>query len=208
MTGWAYFLGLTLTDSLQDWEKNENQVAWGTDQELALRKALQEVFPQSNTFLCVQHLKKTLERYLHTHAHKLGMPETDRAALVHSIFSGDNSVLASNSLEEFLQRVDDVELPYRTDERWGEGGHRDYLRKMFVDLEVHVWVPTRAGFHRARADWTTNSCESMNNILKNATARTPKKTLSEMVEMMELQFAIKDAEEVRAIHGTGEVKFN
>ena len=76
----------------------------GSDEELALTKAIDFNFPASNRFLCTKHLRDGTLAYLQM---KVGVPQKERNEICRSIFGDDGLVNANDSID-FDEKSKDV----------------------------------------------------------------------------------------------------
>ena len=64
------------------------QMEFGTDDEKALTKAIEHVFPSATRYLCTKHLKDNVKHYL---LNKVGIEKRERETLMNSLF-GDGGI--------------------------------------------------------------------------------------------------------------------
>jgi len=143
----------------------------GSDEELALVKALRVAFPDSRQLYCVIHCRDNVRDYLT----KTGVSQTVREELVRLLFGTDGLAMSpdENAFEDRRAQV------------------LQYVRQYCVDVENYVasrtipklltncetlWKAPWLGVQR----WTNNSCESANNLIKLALDWKPAR-LTELV---------------------------
>ena len=68
---------------------------FGSDEEQAITKAIESVFPSSNRTLCTKHLKDNVIAYMQ---HEAGVPQKARHRIAEKIFGDDGLSVADNSL--------------------------------------------------------------------------------------------------------------
>ena len=81
-----------------------SQLAIGTDDKQAIRKAIREVLPSVTNILCFRHLKNNLTRYLQKN---VGLIESERRRVVQDIF-GVNGVITVTDERLFNARLNDI----------------------------------------------------------------------------------------------------
>ena len=79
-----------------------------TDDEKALTKAIEHVFPNATRYLCTKHLKDNVKHYLQN---KVGVERKEREAIMNSIF-GDDSIVDANSTIDFETRSSEINNKY------------------------------------------------------------------------------------------------
>ena len=77
----------------------------GTDDEKALTKAIEHVFPNATRYLCTKHLKDNVKHYLQN---KVGVERKEREAIMNSIF-GDDGIVDANSTIDFETRSSELD---------------------------------------------------------------------------------------------------
>ena len=81
------------------------QMEFGSDDEKALTKAIEHVFPLSERYFCTKHLKDNIKHYCQN---KVGMPKTDRQNVMNKLFDQDGLV-DSNTTVDFDVRADEID---------------------------------------------------------------------------------------------------
>ena len=67
---------------------------FGSDEEQAITKAIESVYPSSNRTLCTKHLKDNVVAYMQ---HESGVPQKDRHRIAEKIFGEDGLTVADTS---------------------------------------------------------------------------------------------------------------
>ena len=87
---------LCSSDIINKFELNLNcDILIGSDEEKALTKAIDSVFPSSIRFLCTKHLKDGTSAY---HQKEVGVPQKDRTEICKAIFGEEGIVNADDSI--------------------------------------------------------------------------------------------------------------
>ena len=77
----------------------------GSDDEKALTKAIEHVFPSARRYLCTKHLKDNIKFYLQN---KVGIDKVERDTVMKSLF-GSEGIVDANTTIEFENRSDKLE---------------------------------------------------------------------------------------------------
>ena len=72
----------------------DKKLVFGSDEEQALTKAIESVFPSSTRTLCTKHLKDNVMAYMQNEA---GVPQRDRHKTTNAIFGDDGLSGADDS---------------------------------------------------------------------------------------------------------------
>jgi len=83
---------------------------FGSDDEKALTKAIDHVFPSANRYLCTKHLKDNVTHYIKD---KTGMDKLQREETMTKLF-GNNGITAANSAIQFDSMSTQLELDTET----------------------------------------------------------------------------------------------
>ena len=140
-----------------------DKMEFGSDDEKALTKAIEHVFPNSTRYLCTKHLKDNIKHYCQN---KVGMTKTDRDNIMNKLFGDDGVVEADTTIEfetKSEQLVNLVRDKYPAFANY-------YDSRLQPRLKNYVFQPNRS---RTDKLWTNNNAESLNNILKLATNWRP-----------------------------------
>lgn len=166
---------------------------FGTDDEKALTKAIEEVFPSADRYLCTKHLKDNIKHYLQN---KIGVEIKQRNILMNDLFGSGGLIDADSTLDfetkasEFEEKIDKENDSLKT----------YFCNNLKPRLLEFVFKPRRKtnGFK----NWTNNNAESMNNILKLSLDWKPKRT-RELVEKMYDITNLHFMDYRSALHDTG-----
>jgi len=123
----------------------------GSNEEKALTKAIDVVFPISKRSLCTKHLKDNITDYL---KNKIGINTKDRIHLIDLIF-GEQGILNSADIFQFEERCSQLLTDF----------NNYFERTLKPKLELNDKNLGREGLNAANR-WTSNNAESINNIMK------------------------------------------
>ena len=158
------------------------QMEFGTDDERALTKAIEHVFPSATRYLCTKHLKDNVKHYL---MNKVGIEKRDRESVMNTLF-GDGGIVDANTTVDFSSRStefeDTLKAKYPAFEKY-------YAQNLKPRLEKFVFEPARKD--QSNKKWTNNNAESINNILKISVDWKPKHTeelIQKLYSVTELHF--------------------
>ena len=133
------------------------KMEFGSDDERALTKAIEHVFPGSERLQCTKHLKDNIKHYCQN---KVGMHTKDRENIMDSLF-GQDGIADANTTIEFDTKS--AELEISTKEKYPAFA-KYYETNLQPRLRKHVFEPNRKRVEKKL--WTNNNAESLNNILK------------------------------------------
>lgn len=125
-----------------------------SDEEKAIKKAIQQVFQNPVHLLCTKHLKDNVRRYLKD---KEGCSTRDREFVVSTIF-GQNGAIKSDDSFSYDSKLADLHnflKKFPTFQNYFDTCLKPHLDK-------HVFQPLQDGI--ITEQWTNNNSESMNNI--------------------------------------------
>ena len=182
----AYFMG-HLSTKFVDCESQYLRI--GSDDELALRKAILHAFPKSQRLLCTRHMKDNVIRYLQD---KVGCESKTRNAIASEIFGTDGLTAAvdiSDCDERAARLVGHLEAK-TTDE------FQTYVRNK-------VLVQLRENLHSGNLKWTSNNVESINHVFKQAVNWTPQ-MLPDLIDTLFKLVTCQIHDSQRAIMGRGD----
>jgi transposase-like protein len=144
---------------------------FGSDQEKAVLKALNALFPECPKLLCVRHLMQNLVDHLKD---KIGLPSKDRMKVANDVMK----LCDVDSVEEFDAEANRLEAEL-------QGLYPSFGRYFsdFTDaLKKYCMIPHLSGYHDS-VDYTTNANESMNIQAKFRTGWKPQ-SLPDLVSMI------------------------
>ena len=132
---------------------------FGSDEEDALRNAMELLFPLAFRLSCMRHLTKNFDSFL---SDKVGLPCPDRTRLLERLVGqfGMMTMSASNH----VQLADQLQLVAEDSEEQV----RRYMDRVSPLLVENRGALERPGLCQKTALWTSNNCESMNPVLKQA----------------------------------------
>ena len=170
-----------------------DHMEFGSDDEKALTKAIDHVFPQAKRYLCTKHLKDNLKNYCQN---KVGMPKKDREEIMTQIF-GDAGLAEANTTVDFLQTAEQIDNSTR--EKYPVFA-KYFESNLKARLQNYVFRPNRS--RDSSKQWTNNNAESLNNILKLSTSWRPKST-HELIEKLYQVTHLHFMDYRSAMHSTG-----
>jgi hypothetical protein len=172
-------------------EISGKQLAFGSDEEKAMTKALHHCFPDSKHILCTRHLDENVRRKLR---HDIGASDSSVQAVINDIFGKSGLKSAENECDFDLQAMELAEKYADKIPRFAAY----FSNQCLSNIKNYVWKPATEQF--STLNWTNNSCESMNNILKlsaNWKALKLPELLEKLHQIVKLQY--KDMR--RNLHG-------
>jgi hypothetical protein len=168
------------------------RMMFGTDDELALKKAIMAAFPTSALVSCTRHLRNNVEDYL---KNQVGVGEKHRKQISTAIF-GESGLTAADDMDILDYRIEMLQnmcedLPV----------FLDYLDKRLIPLiKSNVVQPQiKSGLQR---NWTNNNAESLNHVLKSK-VNWKSSTLPEIIKAIEDLVVTSQTDVERAIYGAG-----
>ena len=161
----------------------------GSDEEKAMTKAIESVFPESRRFVCTKHVKENTINYM---KNKAGVPQKDRNAITENIFGkgGITHADSSFSFDKGVQKVLKV------------AGRYPRFRKYFTDHLQPLLSGYIASSDPKMRNWTNNNCESINHILKMDANWTAHKT-RDLIDILHDVTLLHFRDFRRALHGAG-----
>lgn len=167
----------------------------GSDDEKALTRALDSIFPNATRYLCTKHLKDNLSEYL---KNKVGITQGTRKKMVDEVFGRQGLVSLHDTLA-FEEKASAI--------------RQDHLEQFpdfvsYFDNQVkgrifeYVVKPNRKNPTTSNRLWTNNNCESLNHVLKQVTKWQPKKT-PDLVRCLYDAAHIKLLDIRSSLHGMG-----
>ena len=169
---------------------SENMI-FGSDDEKALTKAIDQVFPDATRMLCTKHLRENVQFYLQS---KVGTERGQRQAIVNSIFGADGLLNADTTIE-FETRSQQLE----TSSEQLPAFQNYYRTRLKPRLEKYVFEPRRKVENK---QWTNNNAESINNVFKLAVDWKPQRT-KELILKLYSVVSIHYMDYRSALHGHG-----
>ena len=146
---------------------------FGSDEETALTKSMESVFPSSSRTLCTKHLKDNVLAYMKNEA---AVPQKERHKIADAVFSDDGVTSADDSTLFDKRTVSVLKLAHNYPKFVSY-----FTRKVIPTLKNYVFGPKHE--HNVQNNWTNNNCESLNNIMKLDADWRPG-TTPEMIELL------------------------
>lgn len=172
-----------------------DKIEFGSNDEKALTKAIEHVFPLTERLLCTKHLKDNIKHYCQN---KMGMPKNDREMIMAKLFA-ENGLADANSTVDFDAKSHELESStkqkYPVFAKYFETNLEPRLRK-------HVFQPNRKRYGEKM--WTNNNAESLNNILKLSMDWRPKST-QELIQKLHNVTKLQFSDYRSALHDTGNI---
>ena len=136
---------------------------FGTDDEKAMKQAMQAAFPDSSLLSCTRHLKQNVDVYLKD---KIGVCRKERSSIINSIFgpSGITSADEDVTFDHALKKTEDlIDIFAPSFNRYFQDRVVSLLHSNFITQAKAIGVAPLV-------NWTTgnNNCESLNAMLKHA----------------------------------------
>ena len=134
-----------------------SQPIFGTDDEVALKQAIQTSFPQSSAISCTRHLQQNVDEHLRDN---IGVSEADRSAIIASIFGPDGITRAADQTTfEFLLQTTIVTYKAIAP------SFDDYFTSTVIPLLRTNFATTMSSrCSPPLVNWTNAKCESMNAV--------------------------------------------
>ena len=157
-------------------------IEFGTDDEKALTKAIDHVFPSATRLLCTKHLKDNVKHYLQNN---VGMDKAYRDTVINKIF-GEDGTTDANCTIDFETRTEELQQSM-------EGKYprfQTYFEKQLKTRLKH-YVVDPCIVDSSKRNWTNNNAESLNNILKLAVDWKPqgaRELIKKLHSVTELHF--------------------
>ena len=139
-----------------------SQPVFGTNDEIAMKQAIQTSFPQSSALSCTRHLKQNIDEYLRD---TIGTNHTDRSAITTSIF-GPAGITKADDQVIFDLRMETTIAIYTATSPSFDKYFKDRVTPL---LRTNFATAMSAQSTPSLINWTNNNCESMNAVLKHCT---------------------------------------
>ena len=168
------------------------KLVFGSDEEQALTKSIESVFPSSLRTLCTKHLKENVVNYMKNDA---GVPQKVRQRIADKIF-GDDGLSSADDSAVFDKRSSAAlkeakQFPIFVSY---------FNKKLSPVLKNYVMNPVI--LHNIARNWTNNNCESLNHIMK-LDARWKTGNTSRMIELLHEMVMLHFRDFRRALYGNG-----
>ena len=165
---------------------------FGSDDEKALTKADDHMFPQAKHYLCTKHLKDNIRNYCQN---KVGMSKKDRQKIMAQIF-GDAGITDANTSVEFLARAETIVNSTR--ERYPVFAIY-FESNLKSRLQNYLFILNRP--RHSTKQWTNN------NILKLSTSWRPTST-KELIEKLHNLTELHFMDYRSTLHSTGNYRLD
>jgi hypothetical protein len=171
----------------------KGQPILGSDDELALTKAIEEVFSDCIFLCCTRHLEGNASDHLEKKQKIVGK---EKDAIIYALFHGTNSLTSSPSEYEFEKRQLEAATLHKAA---FQPAYWDYLMVRIKERIVIPSIQTTAG---AKGKWTNNQCESWNSLLKTD-IDWKKLSIPDLLDHLERMGQYEENEVKAAIFGQG-----
>ena len=131
-----------------------DDVSIGSDQELALTKAINNIFPSSIKLNCYLHIRDNLQRKMVD----IGISKLERKLIVDKIF-GDEGILLEKDYDKREVKISRLETM---------SAQSTKLAKYINDFMKPIFIAGKCTNVNGSL-WTNNNSESMNNVIKQET---------------------------------------
>ena len=165
-------------------------IVFGSDEEQALTKAIESVFPSSLRTLCNKHLKENVIAYM---ANEAGVRQKHRIRITEKIF-GDDGLSTADDSALFEKRNQEV-----TKEAKNYPKFVNYFTKKVVP-NLKTYVNGLAS--KVPSNWTNNNCESLNHIMK-LDAKWKCGSTTRLIELLHDIVKLHYRDFRRALYGSG-----
>lgn len=156
---------------------------FGSDDEKAITKSIQDAFPSATRRLCSKHLKDNFNHYMQD---KIGIDTKERQHLMNVVFGQDGLTNADTTLmfEERSTMVTEEMKEYPALCQY-------YEKQMKPRIQSFVHEPRRNQKEFDQPLWTNNNSESVNHIFKRAVNWKPQTTpdlVEKLYDCVQIQF--------------------
>lgn len=173
-----------------------SQPVTGSDDERAMRKAMNLAFPNAPKLSCTRHLKGNVVDYLRD---KVGLPTDKRNEVISAVFGSGGLVEADEEIVFNIKLQDCLQLMDSTCPQF-----KEYFRSRVAPLlEENMKTSQQDNLIGVSGRWTNNNCESINHVLKQA-VNWKSQPLTDLIEKLYevVRKQYKDLE--RALLGQGD----
>ncbi|CAG2197500.1 unnamed protein product [Mytilus edulis] len=180
----AFFsnISATLELPINDVElRLHENIEFGSDDEKAMTKAIENAFPTAKRRLCTKHLKDNVQHYLQD---RVGVSTQERKTIINTIF-GDQGIASADDTLQFARA--DSELKDLC------ANHPQFLKYYEQSFKPRVQEYVNAPNRRlgTKQMWTNNNAESMNRVMKVAVNWKPQHApdlVDKLFDMVDFQF--------------------
>ena len=170
----------------------EKSLVFGSDEEQAITKAIESVFPSSNRTLCTKHLKDNVVAFMQ---HEAGVPQKKRYYIAEKIF-GDDGMSAADNSTLFDKRSSAVLKEAKSFPKF-----LSYFRNK-INPVLKSYVVEPAIRNNLKSNWTNNNCESLNHIMK-LDAKWKKGSTRELIALISEIISLQFRDFRRSLYGSG-----
>ena len=192
---------MELNDPILGVEVSGNAL-FNTDEEAAIVKALESVFPEAAIVFCVIHMKKNFARHLDK---KMRVDLQVIKKLRRQIFFDEDALIKSEDEEEFNKRKNIFDAQEEVQELYAASGYlKDFLERVLSNVLHPKWL-TKGIFFDFKED--SNDAECLNSILKRLT-RHQAKTLPQLVSLFASIWRSQDIEVMLSFQKRGTLRLH
>lgn len=185
----------------------------GSDGAAAIANTVTAVFPDCIHLFCVRHVRSNIERQLI----KIQLSKDERQELLENIFERPESLIKSETEDEFNQRLEDLHeiwnnIVQRNGRRFNDSTDffpwfdryqcNTFRRHLIASVRIDAGYVDRYGAPRL---FYNNDIEAQNHVLKRD-ANWEVQSLSGIIEIIDNEITIQKSESIRALYETGEYK--
>ena len=166
----------------------------GSDEELAIRKAIREALPNSTNVICIRHVNENVIRQLQN---KVGLSESDRRRVLHFIF-GTDGIVSTSDVDVFDGKM--TELKEMVAGLANNDSFNSYVDSTLAEALLNGII--KPSQRCSLSAWTNNNCESINHVLKSA-VNWKTLQLTKLVDELRSLVATQKKDIANAIIGQG-----
>ena len=185
----------------------------GSDGAKAIHKAVEKVFPSATHLYCTRHVRNNIERQLI----KCRTTLDERRTLLDSMFDSSESLIQSETEEEFQERLNYLNELWNTIQRGDETRFRGatnffhwftqyqtntFRNHLIAAVRIPINYIDRYGSPRL---FHNNDVEAMNHAFKSQT-NWERRSLSEIIDILGTIIITQKNESIRALYDAGELE--
>ena len=202
-------------EELLDYFRKELEVSSnlviGSDGAPAIKVAVEKAFPDSVHLFCLRHVRDNIDRQLI----KIQMSKDERSELLSYLFDCPESLIQSETDDEFNRRLDGLRGVWRNitdrNERrfddssdffaWFSRYQKETFRRHLI-ASVHI-EGGHVDHHGSPRLFYNNDIEALNHVLKHY-ANWELQSLSRVIDIVENHISMQKNESIRALYDAGE----
>ena len=193
--------------------RDSSNLVIGSDGAPGIKSAVEAVFPDSIHLFCARHVRNNIERQLM----KIQFSKDERHQLLEYLFDCPESLIQSETENEFNRRLDDLREVWHTiidqNKRYlGDSNdfftwfNRYQLKTFRHHLIASVRIQARyLDRHGSPQLFYNNDIESLNHVLKHD-ANWEVQSLSRIIDIIGNHITMQKNESIRALYNAGELE--